>query len=98
MRIPIVNLDAAAKIGPLINLLPLEADLRPDLIGASIHLTRRALDEVWRPDDWLVCIGDPIIQATAIHWIATRSGGVVRLLRWGAGRREYDAYEGHIDV
>lgn len=91
-RIPIVNLDAAANFGPLVTLLPLEVVLTPESIPGAIRELHEMLDDNYEDGDWLLCIGDPIIQMAAAHWIVSRTERL-RVLRWDGLRKAYDPVE-----
>jgi len=82
---PTVNIDPAKKFGELKVMLPPEAN-RLEIVSIVSVLKRMMKD--YRPEDYVVALGDPTIIAIAAV-LAERAAGSLRLLKWDRIEREY---------
>jgi hypothetical protein len=80
------DLTAAREYGELDIIL----QSGPVLISPDIAIKQlRAKLRNFQPNDWLVCLGDPVVIAAASAIIAEVNGGVVPVLVWDRMIRKY---------
>jgi len=80
------DLTAAREYGSLEVLLP----SGPVLISPQLSVMKlREKLRDFRPNDWLLCLGDPVVIAAASAIIAEVNGGVVPALVWDRQVRKY---------
>lgn len=90
-RISSIDLRAALQWGEVSVLVP---DYNPaaDVQMAIDHMTV-ALEE-FRPDDYIIAVGDPILIAAAVYYAAQACGDdPVRVLRWSRIANNYQLSE-----
>lgn len=88
---PAIDIAPAREFGFLIVLIALEGRLSILELPNAIAEMRRKLMPI-RPADYLVCVGDPILAAAAVHTAISKNGSV-RLLRWNAKSKTYSSIE-----
>lgn len=86
-RVPSLDLNPAAKYGDLENM----TDGDHHDIQADIDQIRIAADKIG-PDDLILCVGDVILCAAAMAYVAA-DHGTVNILRWDKVKRGYNIEE-----
>jgi hypothetical protein len=80
------DLTAAREFGTLDVLLP----SGPVLISPQLSVAQmRAKLRDFKPNDWLLCLGDPVVIAAASAIIAEVNGGIVPVLVWDRQVKKY---------
>jgi hypothetical protein len=80
------DLTAAREYGSLEVLLP----SGPVLISPQLAITQmREKLRDFKPNDWLLCLGDPVVIAAASAIVSEVNGGVVPVLVWDRQVRKY---------
>ena len=90
-RIPSIDLKPAMRYGELVPLVNLQAGFRDDEIHEALETLKEGLKN-YDPEDYILCVGDPILMAAAIAYASDMSE-IVRVLRWDKVKREYDFTE-----
>lgn len=90
-RVASIDLKPAMKFGELVTLLDPQHGYREDQIHEAINELQEGLRD-FQPDDYLLCVGDPILIAAAIAYASDMQQSV-KVLRWEKTRREYDCTE-----
>jgi|AntRauTorcE11898_2_1112593.scaffolds.fasta_scaffold00643_7 hypothetical protein len=90
-RIPSIDLKPAMRYGELVQLVSLQAGFREDEIHEAIETLQEGLQN-YTSEDYILCVGDPILMAAAITY-ATDLSQTVKVLRWDKVKREYDCAE-----
>lgn len=86
-RVPVFDLQPATEYGQLEFLLDLSQDTRGKLDPSLFQGIKKRL-QAMTENDFLLCMGDPIITAAAISY-ATTLLGRIKVLRWDKSKREY---------
>lgn len=84
--IPTMNMHAAERYGPLIVLLPPNANR---LHTAPLVQSMKERMERFTAEDWLVAVGDPSLIAAASCIAVRKTGGLLRLLKWDRMTSDY---------
>jgi len=85
------DLTPATEHGNLVFLLRPGNIYRDKLAGAIHHLHKELTD--FGPDDHILAIGDPVAIATTVMIAASKTGGVISLLKFDRMEERYDAYK-----
>lgn len=85
------DLQPAEAYGELVFLLRPGNIYKDKLDGAIVRLQEQLAD--YGPGDHIMAIGDPVAIAAAVMVAASRTGGVVSLLKFDRMEGQYDAYE-----
>lgn len=91
-RHPAIDLEPAAAFGEVVFCVSPYARTGPNFITQAIREQRDALAD-FRPEDFIVCAGDPILIASAMSFAGKRCGGPVRVLRWDKRHHIYELME-----
>lgn len=84
--VPKFDLTPAEEFGDLVYLLsPTAAPFRPDSV---IEELTQKLEE-YRPDDYLLLVGNPVLIGISVAIAARASGGSVSMLQWSGKERRY---------
>jgi len=90
-RVSSIDLKPAMKFGELVTLVDPQNSYRDDQIHDAIIELQEKLHD-FGADDYLLCVGDPILIAAAMTYASDRTS-TVKVLRWEKSRREYDCAE-----
>jgi hypothetical protein len=90
MWVPTMNMTPAEKFGPLVVLLPPNANR---LHTAPLLAALKDGMEGFTSEDYLVCVGDPSLIAAAACIASRKTGGLLRLLKWDRMSGDYIATE-----
>lgn len=90
-RVSTIDLKPALKFGELVTLVDPQSGFRDDQIHDAIIELQENLAG-FKPYDYLLCVGDPILIAAAITYASDLSP-TLKVLRWEKSRREYDLAE-----
>jgi hypothetical protein len=82
------DISPAKRYGKLHVLLSTKEVLR-GYDGAIARLEQRLEAERFSPDDFLLCVGDPVIIGFAIHYALKLTGGSLNVLKWDRVDQEY---------
>jgi hypothetical protein len=94
-KVPVFDLQPATQYGDLVFLTDMYNDVRGEL---SLELFQKMSDTMintMTPNDYLLCVGDPVLIAAAIKY-ATDLFGSVNVLRWDKSKKEY--YETKVEL
>lgn len=84
--IPTMNMQAAEKYGPLVVMLPPNANR---LHTAPLLASLKESMSAFTAEDWLVAVGDPSLIAAAACIAVRKTGGLLRLLKWDRMTSDY---------
>lgn len=88
-RVPSLDLNTAVVYGTMINLT--DGPVPTSGIAAALAAVETQISLI-EPDDLILCVGDIILTAAAIHYAAAQLD-VVRLLRWDKKTHLYEICE-----
>lgn len=86
-RVPVFDLQPATEFGILTFLVDLSQEIRGTLDPSLFQGVKQRIDSMTE-DDYLLCMGDPILNAAAIKY-ATDKLGKIKVLRWDKSKKEY---------
>lgn len=90
-KCPAIDVTPAADFGESVLLLDLDQPLTPLEMPLAIIDLRNRLSAI-RTEDFLVCVGDPVLIAAAAEF-AIRKNGTVKMLRWNRIDKFYQVLE-----
>ena len=91
LRVPALDVSSAAQYGDMVTLLRVDRPIRPAEMGSAILALRKQLAEI-AVDDFVVCVGDPVLIAATVSFAVNRHG-VAQLLRWDRRLKHYERVE-----
>ena len=81
--------SAAEAYGNVVTILRRDEEITPrSMYGITKKLTN--VLQHYRPNDYLICIGNPVAIGMAFAIAADFGHGVVRVLKWDKKRERYD--------
>lgn len=88
----LLNVESAGKFGDPRLVIPLGTDIRrADFKEAAIAVAE-GIESTITAEDFIVCVGDPLLISIAIMTQHRVTGGI-RALRWDKLKRAYEAIE-----
>lgn len=90
-RVPVIDMKPATQYGELVPCIDMSVDVRSENIDELLPTVQESLRDMSR-DDYILCVGDPILIAAAISY-AHDVNGEAKVLRWDRNRRGYDVVE-----
>ena len=92
--VPKYDLTPAEMFGPVVELLsPTAKPFNPDPIVEELYIKL----ENFGDDDFIICIGNPILLAMAVSVAQDCNEGRVKLLQWHGHKGEYTPVEVDFD-
>ena len=87
-RVASVDISDALRFGELDYFNHIGMQPSPNVLETMILNIRTKVKGFYKPDDFILAIGDPILIAAAIHY-ALEESRVVNVLRWSRADRAY---------
>lgn len=91
IRTPIYNLESAAEYGIVTPLVSISESLDQYSFSELANQVRHGLSHM-QEQDYIVCIGDPVLIGIAMN-VALKLFGRTRILRWDKVRKQYTELE-----
>ena len=88
-RVPSLNLTPAGLFGELNVLLPDVEEVRVSDMQDELSRIRRAMFNSYSPEDFICCVGDPVLLAATLKAAAGLYYAPVKVLRWDRSRKTY---------